>query len=449
MKKVKFTLFGKIFFIIIFVLLIFLGFNYLKKDEKNINIKNNYDDLNLNVITKDDNQLNQNQENIVIDFIVDSEESDRNIIKQQFADGMNLEEFKKIYTQKENYMDKKDKYKKIDYNFEEKIHYSQIEDMIINMNNSDICNVEIIGNSVDNRKIYGIEIGKGDKVIFLDSNMHAAEIANTLILVKFMSEIINDYESGNTDVINALNNVKLAIIACDNPDMYELYNYGPDVLRNKDLWVYQKRNDYNLENIKCNANGVDLNRNFPTQNAAIQYTTKNFIKSVALEKTTSNDKYFGGSELGSEPETRAMMYFILKHYKNMKYYINMHSQGRVIYAGKPNLSNEFNNNTQKFAKSISNINGYTVHGLSSEEVGEGNDGSVTDFVAELANGFKFSSKTLRLSTDKYINNNCKLENDISVITLETTRTYTTDVNVFKNEYYKYNLRKVLYNLLNM
>ncbi|UKI57051.1 MAG: hypothetical protein L6V81_06520 [Clostridium sp.] len=57
-------------------------------------------------------------------------------------------------------------------------------------------------------------------------------------------------------------------------------------------------------------------------------------------------------ELGSEPETRAAMYFMLKHYKNVYAYVNLHSQGRVIYAGKPNLSTKFNKITSKFAKDI-------------------------------------------------------------------------------------------------
>ena len=55
------------------------------------------------------------------------------------------------------------------------------------MNNSSIANVEIIGKSVDGRNIYGIEIGKGTNVLYIDANVHAAEVANTLILIKFLS----------------------------------------------------------------------------------------------------------------------------------------------------------------------------------------------------------------------------------------------------------------------
>ena len=200
--------------------------------------------------------------------------------------------------------------------------------------------------------------------------------------------------------------------------------------------------------MKSNANGVDLNRNFPTQNAGLYYNKYSLIKNVALEKTTKNSIYFGGYSLGSEPETKAAMYFMLKHYKNTYAYINMHSQGRVIYAGKPNLDSNFNDLCNSFAKKVSGFNGYKVHGLSSEEVGEGNDGSVTDFMAELANGFVFSTKTGRLSTDKYIDNSSSMKYSYPVITMETLTQWTTNQEVFKNEYYNQGIRNLLYDLLN-
>lgn len=380
--------------------------------------------------------------------MVETSESDKEIIKQTFAEGLSVEDYKKIIDQEENYMKKSGEYTKINYNFENKLHYSEIEEYIQQMNNSSIANVEIIGKSVDGRNIYGIEIGKGTNVLYIDANVHAAEVANTLILIKFLSELTNEYESGNEEIINKLNNVKIAVIPCMNPDGYEVYNYGIESLNNKDLWIYQNKNNINFENIKSNANGVDLHRNFPTQNAGMYYTTKNLISTVSLEKTTKNLKYFGGTSLGSEPETKASMYFMLKHYKNTYAYLNMHSQGRVIYAGKPNLSTEFNNLTASFAKKISSYNNYTVYGLSAEEVGEGNDGSATDFMAELANGFKYSTVTGRLSSDKYINPTCNFEYKYPVVTIETITTYTRVPSYFKTEYYNKGLKEMLYSLLN-
>ncbi len=431
-KKRKLNLLGKLLIIIPVALFCFL---LLKKELFNKDTEIDNGDDNVNNIVNNSN------------MIKNTSESDKDAIEKVFEDGMNLDDINSILNKKLNIIKSNSSYKKIDYDFDTKLHYSEIELMLKNMNNSDIVNLELIGKSVDGRNIYGIEIGKGDKVLYLDANVHAAEVANTLILMRFLSEIVNNYEENDKNIVNILNNVKIAAIPTMNPDGYEIYNFGVESLNNKNLWWYQNKDKINFENIKSNANGVDLNRNFPTQNAGMYYVGKTLISNTSLEKTTEGGKYFNGYSVGSEPETKAAMYFMLKHFKNVYAYINMHSQGRVIYAGKPNLSNEFNNRCISFANKISNYNNYTVYGLDAEEVGEGNDGSVTDFMAELANGFIFSSDTGRLSTDKYINNTSTFDYKYPVITMETINTYTTDPSIFKEEYYNKGLRNLLFDLL--
>ncbi len=381
-----------------------------------------------------------------INYIVDSSESDKQIVNKFFSKGMNLDSFKSVCNYQSEKIYKSGDYKYISYNFDRMLHYSDIENILFNVNNSDIVNLEVIGHSVDDRNIYGVEIGNGNRVIYLDANMHAAEVASTTFLTKFLNDLVYKYESGNKDIIEALNNVKIVLIPSLNPDGYEVYNFGIESLRNHELWMYENKDKVNLRTFKYNANGVDLNRNFPTQNSGLYYHGKKLKSSVSLKKTVKNGIYFGNLEMGSEPETQAAMYFIYKHYKNTVVYVNMHSQGRVIYAGKPNLSDKFNNTTIRFAKWVSNNTGYKVHGLSSEEVGEGNDGTITDFFSEVIHDFKFSSDTLRLSSDKYKGKH-QLKYDTAVITLETLNDYTSNVSVFKNEYYNHGIEKLLYGLL--
>ena len=431
--KIKYF-FRRLIFVVIILLIIYLIYNII------IHIFNNERD---DII--EDNNVEVSDK---IDFkIINSSESDSDVVDTIFMEGLSYSEFKDILEFKPYLVESNSKYNSIDYDFEEILHYSELETYYRQLNNSDIVKLYEIGKSVDNRTMYGIEIGKGKDVLFLDANIHAAEVASTLMLLKFMSEIVNAYEENNTDIINYLNNVKIVIIPCMNPDGYEIYNYGIESLNNKDTWIYQNKDLINFDNIKSNANGVDLNRNFPTQNEGLYYKGYKLISNTSIEKTTKNGKYFNGYSGGSEPETKAAMYFMLKHFKNTYAYINLHSQGRVIYAGKPNLSKEFNKLTSSFAKMISSINSYKVHGLSSEEVGEGNDGSATDFMAELANGFSFSKKTLRLSTDKYKDNSCSLKYKYPVITMETMKTWTRDPSYFKSEYYDFGLRDVFYKLL--
>ena len=436
-KKIKLTKAGKIYlfilFIILFLFIIIFIKSSFKKEETYLGNSDN---------TKEPFQIIDKS----LDFIINSSENDSNIVEEFFTDGMNLDDFKDICNQEENFISMNNSYNYIDYDFDRKLHYSDIEDILFGMNGSSIVNLEIIGKTHDDRNIYGVEIGSGDKVIYLDANIHAAEVASTLFLTRFLNDLVHKYESGDKSIESALNEFKIVAIPSVNPDGYEVYNFGIDSIRNHNLWIYKNKDSVDYDNFKYNANGVDLNRNFPTQNAGLYYNTKKLISSVSLNKTTKRYSYFGGNELGSEPETRASMYFILKHYKNSILYLNLHSQGRVIYAGKPNLSSEFNNITLNFADNVSHITGYNIHGLSYEEVGEGNDGSITDFYAEIINGFKFSSETLRLSYSGYEGKK-ELKYQVPVMTLETLNTYTRDPNVFKMEYYNHGLEKLFYSLL--
>lgn len=379
--------------------------------------------------------------------ITDNEESDKDVIADVFAKGMDVNEYKKILDFTPIKLKTNGKYEIQEFEFEKVLHYEEIENYIKEMSKSNIVNVYVIGKSHDNRNIYNVEIGSGNKILMLDANMHAAESANTPILTKFLIDILNDYENNDKRVTELLKAVKIAAIPCINPDGYEVYNFGFDSIRNKDLWIYQNKDSVSVNHFKYNANGVDLNRNYPTQSAGLYHNDKKLTSSVSLNKTTKRYTYFGGTVLGSEPETRAVMYQMLTHYKNAYAYINIHSQGRVIYSGKPNLSDEYNKITIDLCKRIGKIVNYKVHGLDREEVGEGNDGTASDFMAELVNGFIFSTKTGRLSTNKYKENNAILKYSVPAIVLETMNDNYKDPNKYKDEYYNRGLKKMFYDLL--
>ena len=379
--------------------------------------------------------------------ITNQSESDPEVIDTTFMNGMNLDDFKQVLKLNKETIKKGEIYRTIKYNFETPLEYSDLESFYKNINNSDICNVEIIGKSVDNRNIYGIEVGKGDRVLFIDTNIHAAEVGNVVIITRFLSELVNKYEENDEDTIKLLNNVKIAVIPSINPDGYEVYNFGVESINNKDLWIYKNKDEIDFKNIKSNANGVDLNRNFPTQLSGMYLVGKKLHKNTKLTPDTNASMYYNGDTVGSEPETRAVMYFMLKHYKNVYAYVDMHSQGRVIYAGKPNLSKEFNNSCVSLGNKVNSYTKYRLHKIEDETVGEGTDGSATDFMAELANGFSFSTRTGRLTSDKYIGNSSTFVNKYPVITIETMKVWSKDPNVYKTEYYNYGIRNLLYSLI--
>ncbi|MFA7120182.1 MAG: hypothetical protein WC277_01755, partial [Bacilli bacterium] len=107
-----------------------------------------------------------------------------------------------------------------------------------------------------------------------------------------------------------------------------------------------------------------------------------------------------------------------------------------------NLCHKYNKNSLKLAKYISEINNYLVYDKNEEEVGNGTDGTSTDYLSELASGFKFSIKTGRLSADSYKKPVIKKTGDISIVTLETLENITFNIKKIKAEYYNKKLGKV-------
>lgn len=412
--------------ILFFVIIIFLYLYIFKEGGLVININNN------------DNS------NTEIHRII---ESDSDIAKE-FSAGMNISNYKKLLDRKTILLTKdNNSYENIYYNFENYLNYEEIEDLINDFNKSDVVTTEIIGTSVDNRDIYSLEIGSGNKNILITANIHAAEVASTYFLIKYISNLLNLYNENNEEVINLFKTVKIIIIPSVNPDGYVSCLFGAKNINNKNLYITKNLETIDFEYYKANANGVDINRNFPSQHAGLYYSYNELSETVSKKPSTGDKDFYPGIELGSEPETKALIYWFNKHYTNTYAYIDMHSAGRVVYSGKPNLSDEYNKKSLNLAKIVENINHYKALDKEDEDVGIGNDGTSTDYLSELASGFKFSEETKRLSASSYINPQVK-DSSLGIITLETLEVYTFNLNKIKNEYYNKKISKVLDSLIN-
>ena len=79
--------------------------------------------------------------------------------------------------------------------------------------------VEVIGNSVENRPIYGIKVGDGSIKILMWSQMHGNESTTT----KALFDCLNLFESKNELSKNILENCTLYIIPILNPDGSQYY----------------------------------------------------------------------------------------------------------------------------------------------------------------------------------------------------------------------------------
>lgn len=389
-----------------------------------------------------------NKEINVEDSFIDAKgENNPEIISKYFATGISKEDYINIIERKTEVLKETDSYKKMSYNFEEYLKYSELESIYKNLNNSKIVKTEVIGISVDERKIYSLEIGNGDETVLFEAGIHASEFSNPLFIIKFMIDLVNKYEENDKEITELLNKYKIVILPNVNPDGYDVAIFGTKMLKNKKLYTYNNKDKIDFHYFKANANGIDLNRNMPSQNGGLYYKKYELNNTVSLLLSTERNRYYAGKVLGSEPETKALIYWQNKYLKDTYAYISFHSSGRVIFNVKPNLSDEFNNLNNNCAKIVNKITEYEILEASDEEVGEGNDGTSTDFMAELANGFNYSSKTGRLSTISYDSKTNELKYKLCVITIETLERYTKDLGLIKDEYIDYELEKVFLNLI--
>lgn len=418
----------KIIILSLIVCIIFLIFN------------NNVDKFFNTNETKVTNNIIESTE--INQHLTETSELNSNVKIEYISKGMNIDKFKEILTKKENYVNKGTTYQHINYQFEKHLHYEELEDIYNRLNNSTIVKLEIIGKSFDKKNIYSIEIGNGNDQIMFEGNIHAVEIAPALFLTKYAVDIVNEYENNNKDIMNLLNNHKIVIVPTANPDGYEYTLFGRKTINNKDSFVYINDSDIQKDYYKANINGVDLNRNFPSQTGGLYFTDNKPSYTLVTEKSTQRMEYFPGYSLASEPETQALIYWMYKHYKNSHAYISVHSAGQIIYNGKPSLSDEFNKLSSECASIVNKYTNYEILGKEFEDEGYGNDGTSTDMISEIIHGYKMSHITGRLSTTQYNPTSNALKNRMCILTIETLERYTQDLKIIKTEYNNKELNSV-------
>ncbi len=342
-------------------------------------------------------------------------------------------------------------------NLEKHLTYNAFEKIISELDKSDAvrCFKASVA-TTDNRNIYCLEIGSGSRNIVFLGGIHAREVANPQFLIKFACMLANGFENNQPDIVQLLSENKLIMLPNANPDGYATAMEGSDAVRDKELFFGSIKNS-DLSKAKSNANGVDLNRNFPTYTACVTWN-ENHRKTHLNEKIPSLD-YFAGNYLGSENETKVVMNFLMRYVPLAEKFVDFHSAGRLIYAGKPHLSDDFNNLSEETGKKIRNITKYALYGLIHESSGEGTDGTVTDFAAEVAAGFVYNEKLGRLAPpekDSLVRKYNELKYRCSVNTVETLKTSrlegfglqrasTPEMHV--EEWKKYNLEKLFFSLI--
>lgn len=275
------------------------------------------------------------------------------------------------------------KYEECEVNIETEYHYEDLVRIWENLNNIEGVSLYEIGRTVENRPMYLLDINQttveNPKIVVLTGNTHARETAGSVFITKQLNDLFH-----NENTKEYLKCVRILAVPCVNPD-------GRDgVAFDTDNWSYGSGTLW-----KANANGVDLNRNFPGLSWG---QIKHGFERVSNWSDSPKKIYFPGYSAGSEPETRALMkvldYAIIKEQADIL--IDYHQQGRIQYAGKPWQTNEQQKRCSDLALEISRFlaNGKTYHREpEARSYGLRGEGStLTDYACSLAVGAKFSDK---------------------------------------------------------
>jgi len=201
---------------------------------------------------------------------------------------------------------------------------------------ANILKVYSIGKSVLGREIWCCEIKASeseDGVVLIDGGMHGSEVIGVKIAYSILERVLSEYNELQS--IGVLKRLTLIIIPMLNPDGVEMSKYSPPTP------------SIRLKDGRCNANGVDLNRNF------------NYEWSAG-GSPLYNSTVYRGEVAESEPEVKALKDLMQK--RKIIFYVNLHSGVRQIIIPAYQV-NPYLNVYANITSILSNIFGFeTVRG---------------------------------------------------------------------------------------
>ncbi len=159
---------------------------------------------------------------------------------------------------------------------------------------------------------------------------------------------VNSKEGRRIELVGSENNLKnilvIGVFHGDEPQGDFLIKKYLEIKEASMLFIPCLNPDGMALNVRTNSNGVDLNRNFPTENWG-----KNEGENATCDDEST--AYYGGKSPASEVETRFVI-DIIEEYKP-RLILTLHSPYKVVNYDGPG---------EKIAKKISEIIGYPAEG---------------------------------------------------------------------------------------
>lgn len=155
-----------------------------------------------------------------------------------------------------------------------------------------LCHLDTIGKSINGKLVLALKISdnvaidEDEPEVFYSSTIHGDETGGFVLMLRLIDYLLKNYNL-NSRVKNLVDNLEIWINPLANPD-----------------GAYKSNNEINILSTRYNANGVDLNRNFPDPDypAIVQQKeTLDMIKFMRKHKLVLSANFHAGKEVVNYP----------------------------------------------------------------------------------------------------------------------------------------------------
>lgn len=194
-----------------------------------------------------------------------------------------------------------------------------------------------------------------NKFVMIQSTIHAREFMATQLTMAMLEYYTSNYETemfNGKKLIELFKGIRFIILPMVNPDGVEISQNGIDGAVTDDVkeWLSKyKEAGTELTQIKANALGVDINRNF-----------RNGFGKAKYAKDTKDLHHYMGAQPYSEVESRLLLK--VSQWHQYSCFLNYHTSGNLIFYGCMNARKEVNEKARNIAARIKKFTGYPCFG---------------------------------------------------------------------------------------
>ncbi|MCM3576482.1 S-layer homology domain-containing protein [Mesobacillus subterraneus] len=224
----------------------------------------------------------------------------------------------------------------------------------------DLVDYHSLGKTAYQREVWAVKLGKGQRTVFLNGSHHAREWITTQLIMKMIEEYANAYQKnslvGKYNARDILDEYTIWFVPMVNPDGVTLQQRGlsafPKEVHSKLIGMNEGSREFTRW--KANANGVDLNRQYPAK----------------WENPSEASKPSWAGYKGQKPFQEKEVQYIRDFTYKIKPDITTayHTSGEMIFWY---FYNKQKARDYKLVKELSNITGYRIIGTDVKPSGRG------------------------------------------------------------------------------